>query len=103
MRAEIARVSPLKNEPLDANVPKNAGVVVDAYELQAQVVLSLENSSLSSRHSENLERTPHWATLSTKLRNHYQSVHPATEDNILPCLTESKWNFVLSFMTGIKT
>ena len=100
MRAEIARVSPLKNEPLDANVPKNAGVVV---ELQAQVVLSLENSSLSSRHSENLERTPHWATLSTKLRNHYQSVHPATEDNILPCLTESKWNFVLSFMTGVKT
>ena len=48
MRAEIARVSPLKNEPLDANVPKNAGVVVDAYELQAQVVLSLENSSIWS-------------------------------------------------------
>ena len=41
MRAEIARVSPLKNEPLDANVPKNAGVVVDAYELQAQVVLHI--------------------------------------------------------------
>ena len=103
MRAETVRVSPLKKEPLDANVPKIAGLVVNAYELRAQVVLSLENSSLSSRHSENLERTPHWATLSTKLRNHYQSVHPATEDNILPCLTESKWNFVLSFMTGVKT
>ena len=34
MRAETARVSPLKNEPLDANVPKIADVVVDAYELR---------------------------------------------------------------------
>ena len=34
MRAETVRVSIVKNEPLDANVPKIADVVVDAYELR---------------------------------------------------------------------
>ena len=84
MRAEIARVSPLKNEPLDANVPKIAGLVVDAYEFRSQVVLSLENSSLSSRHSESLQRTRHWVTQSSECTSCHRQQHSAE--------SESRWN-----------